>query len=63
MITGINQGTLNLSNVLQRNRLSLDGAWNVIIDPYEMGYIGILGQRNDRGFFRDHKPRHPGDRV
>lgn len=52
-----------LSNVLSRRRRSLDGDWNVIVDPYEMGYIGILGQRNSRGFFRDHKPRHPGDRV
>ena len=63
MTPGMNQGTLNLSNVLQRTRMSLDGAWNVIVDPYEMGYIGILGDRNDRGFFRDHAPRHPGDRV
>lgn len=52
-----------MSNVLQRQRISLDGDWNVIVDPYEMGYVGILEQRNDRGFFRDHKPRHPGDRV
>lgn len=52
-----------MSNVLQRDRVSLDGDWNVIVDPYEMGYVGILEQRNDRGFFRDHSPRHPGDRV
>jgi beta-glucuronidase len=59
----MNVGTVTLSNVLQRDRHSLDGDWNVIVDPYEMGYIGILEQRNDRGFFRDHTPRHPGDRV
>ncbi len=59
----MNTGTINISNVLQRNRISLDGEWNIIVDPYEMGYIGILGDRNDRGFFRDHTPRHPGDRV
>lgn len=52
-----------MSNVLLRRRRSLDGDWNVIVDPYEMGYVGILGQRNERGFFRDHSPRHPGDRV
>ncbi len=52
-----------MSNVLARDLISLDGDWNVIVDPYEMGYIGILEQRNDRGFFRDHTPRHPGDRV
>lgn len=59
----MNIGTTSISNVLQRNRVSLDGEWNVIVDPYEMGYVGILEQRNDRGFFRDHSPRHPGDRV
>ena len=52
-----------MSNVLQRACISLDGEWNVIVDPYEMGYVGILEQRNDRGFFRDHSPRHRGDRV
>ncbi len=59
----VNQGTTTLSNVLARDRISLDGAWNAIVDPYEMGYIGILGGRNERGFFRDFSPRHPADRV
>ena len=59
----MNIGTVNISNVLQRSRISLNGEWNVIVDPYEMGYLGILGDRNRRGFFRDHKPRHSGDRV
>lgn len=59
----MNVGTSHLSNVLARRRRSLDGAWNVIVDPYEMGYIGILGGRNDRGFFRDFRPRHAGDRI
>ena len=59
----MNEGTTNLSNVLRRRRRSLDGEWNVIVDPYEMGYIGILGDRNDRGFFRDFRPRHPGERI
>ena len=58
-----NTGTTVLSNVLRRQRHSLAGEWNVIVDPYEMGYRGILGDRNPRGFFRDFRPRHPGDRV
>lgn len=56
-------GATILSNVLARRRISLDGPWNIIVDPYEMGYIGILGDRNPRGFFRDFKPRHSADRV
>ncbi|MDJ0770319.1 MAG: glycoside hydrolase family 2 TIM barrel-domain containing protein [Ilumatobacter sp.] len=59
----MNSGTTLLTNVLRRERRSLDGAWHVIVDPYEMGYVGILGERNDRGFFRDFTPRHPADRV
>jgi len=59
----VNSGTTSLSNVLLRDCVSLDGDWHVIVDPYEMGYVGILGGRNERGFFRDFRPRHPGDRV
>jgi hypothetical protein len=46
----VNQGTINLSKVLQRYHLWLNGGCNVIVDPYQMGYIGILGDRNSRGF-------------
>ena len=56
----MNISTLSLSNVLQRDRISFDGDWHVIVDPYEMGYVGILEQRNDRGFFRDHSPTARG---
>jgi beta-glucuronidase len=59
----MNTGTTMLTNVLARRRRSLDGAWNVIVDPYEMGYVGVLGGRNERGFYRDFRPRHPADRV
>ena len=58
-----NIGTTLLTNVLSRERRSLDGAWKIIVDPYELGYWDILGIRNTRGFFRDFSPRHPGDRV
>ncbi len=56
-----NTGTLSLLH--SRRTLCLDGGWRVIIDPYDMGYVGILGGRNERGFFRDFKPRGPSDRV
>ena len=58
-----NTGTVSLTNVLLRDGRSLDGEWNVIVDPYEMGYWDILGNRSTRGFFRDFRPRHAGDRV
>lgn len=56
-------GTVLLSNLACRARRSLDGDWRAIVDPYDTGYVDILTRRNRQGFFRDHKPRHPGDRV
>ena len=56
-------GTTLLTNVLVRKRRSLDGTWQAIIDPYDTGYINILGERDHRGWFRDFAPRSPSDRV
>ena len=55
--------TVLLSNTLLRDRRSLDGAWRAIADPYDSGYISIMGTRDGRGWFRDFSPRSPGDRV
>ncbi len=55
--------TVLLSNVPLRSTRSLDGSWRAILDPYDTGYVNILGQRNRQGFFRDFKPRSPADRV
>ena len=57
------QNSVLLTNVLVRTRRSLDGMWKAIVDPYDTGYIGLLGTRNERGFFRDFSPRHAGDRI
>ena len=59
----LSQGTVLLSNVLVRPRRSLDGMWRAIPDMYDTGYINLLGERNDRGWFRDFSPRSPSDRV
>ena len=63
----VTAGTTLLTNLSGRRSngqvRSLDGAWRAIIDPYDTGYVGILGQRNKAGFFRDFEPRHRGDRV
>lgn len=60
-------GTTCLTNLASRRALgqvrSLDGTWNAILDPYESGYVNILGGKNNQGYFRDFAPRHPGDRV
>lgn len=46
-----------------RQSQSLDGEWSIIVDPYDTGYVNILGERNRQGYFRDFKPRSPSDRV
>ena len=56
-------GTTLLTNVLCRRRQTLDGLWRAIPDPYDTGYVDILGRRNARGYHRDFKPRSPSDRV
>lgn len=60
-------GTTLLTNLRSRRDAgqvtSLDGTWRAIPDPYNTGYVNILGERNSQGYFRDFKPRHPGDRV
>lgn len=57
------ENTVLLTNTLCRKSRSLDGAWRAILDPYDTGYINILGERNRQGYHRDFKPRSPSDRV
>ncbi|MCP4958291.1 MAG: beta-glucuronidase, partial [Actinomycetia bacterium] len=59
----VSANTVLLTNLACRQRRSLDGTWRAIIDPYDTGYVNILGQRNKLGYFRDLKPRTPSDRV
>jgi len=60
-------GTTLLTNLRSRRAAgqvtSLDGTWRAIPDPYNTGYVNILGERNTQGYFRDFKPRNPSDRV
>ncbi|MEM9200827.1 MAG: glycoside hydrolase family 2 TIM barrel-domain containing protein [Actinomycetota bacterium] len=59
-------GTILLSHVPSRRAAgstsSLDGTWNAIPDPYDVGGFSLLGGAKD-GWFRDRKPRHPAERI
>lgn len=59
----MNTATTLLTNLQARRRTGLDGSWKAIVDPYDFGYLDMFGQPSKRGYFRDFKPRHPGDRV
>lgn len=50
-------------NTQNRKTTSLNGAWQVIVDPYETGYYNYRYQPSHNGFFRNQKPISKTDRV
>ena len=53
----------NIVNVLGRKATSLNGKWQTIVDPFEVGYFTYRMQPDPNGFFRNQKPQGPSDRV
>ena len=47
----------------ERSSLSLNGSWNIIIDPYENGFYDYRWQESTNGFFKNEKPKNKWDRV
>jgi beta-glucuronidase len=52
-----------LANPAARHAVSLDGKWRTIVDPYENGYYDYRLQPSRDGYFRNAKPKNPGDLV
>jgi beta-glucuronidase len=54
-----------IANITARQTTSLDGQWQVIVDPYDVGSLDYRAKSlNDRSaFFRDYKPQSPSDFV
>ena len=50
-------------NVDNRNTLSLDGNWRIIIDPYENGYYEYRYKPKKDGYFLNQKPKDKSDLV
>lgn len=61
--------SVNLQNIYGRTLTSLNGRWNYIIDPYEMGYYDYRHTPFDQsesgkgGFYDNRKPTDKGDWV
>jgi len=59
----------SLINAYSRQSLSLNGKWNVIVDPYETGFYDYRYQPYDQGpdstaaFFMDHRPADKSELV
>jgi beta-glucuronidase len=57
------QSTPLITNIQGRDTISLNGSWQVIIDPYETGYYDYRFQPRADGYFKNTKPKSPGDLI
>lgn len=55
--------TALITNTDQRNYISLDGKWHIIIDRYENGYYDYRMEPSTEGYMKNQKMLHPSDRV
>ena len=51
--SNIENGANLIQNVSERNKTTLDGLWNIIIDPMENGFYNHRWQEKDNGFFQN----------
>lgn len=49
----------SITNVDGRNTTSLNGKWNIIIDPYENGYYNYRYEPSSNGYFKNAKQNNP----
>jgi len=52
-----------ITNVPNRNTVTLNGQWDYIIDPYGTGYYNYRLGADPNGFFRDRQPVNESDLV
>jgi beta-glucuronidase len=52
-----------ITNLDGRHTTSLDGRWQIIIDPYETGYYDYRWQLRKDGYFKNDKPKSPSDLI
>ena len=54
---------LLIQNTEARTNISLNGQWNVIIDPYENGFYNHRFEEHENGYFKNQKAQKPSDLV
>src|SRR5689334_6883516 len=57
------QQTGLIANTEARKTVSLNGAWQTIVDPYESGYYNYRYQPLDNGYFKNAKPKSKSDLI
>ena len=59
----VSQVIPQIGNILSRNKISLNGKWNYIIDVQEEGYYDYRWNPMANGFFKNKKPQKPEDLI
>ena len=59
----LSQQLPQIGNILSRNKISLNGKWNYIVDVQEEGYYGYRMNPLSDGFFMNAKPKNPEDLI
>ena len=62
-LTFIAQSQHQITNVTNRNTISLNGEWSIIIDPYENGFYNYRYEENPNGYFKNAKPKSKSDLI
>ena len=52
-----------ITNTDGRKTISLNGNWQVIIDPYESGYYDYRYQPSNNGYFKNAKPKNKSELI
>ena len=52
-----------IQNAAAREHISLNGQWNIIIDPYENGYYNHRYEEHKWGYFKNAKVQSPSDLI
>lgn len=52
-----------ITDIPNRHITSLNGKWNIIIDPYETGFFDYRFEESSRGFFLNQKPKDKTDLI
>ncbi|MCG8388797.1 MAG: beta-glucuronidase, partial [Cytophagales bacterium] len=52
-----------IQNVTARNVTTLNGLWQIIVDPLENGYYNHRYQPKENGFFMNQKMQSPSDLI
>jgi len=52
-----------IANISARQTTNLDGRWQAIVDPYDVGFTDYRAKPLTNGFFRNEKPHSPSDLV